>query len=70
VENAQAKVKELNDRFGDWYYVISDEVFQKIHVTREDLFKPQAAEKKEGSAEVDTAPPTSIPLQVPGDIKE
>ena len=25
--------KELNDRFADWYYVISDDVYRKIHLT-------------------------------------
>jgi hypothetical protein len=33
------RVKELNSRFGDWYYVISDEVYKKIHLGRDDIFK-------------------------------
>lgn len=40
------RVKELNERFGDWYYVISDEVYKKIHLGRDDIFK--AAENPAG----------------------
>ena len=53
IQKGKERVKELNDRFADWYYVISDEVYQKIHITRADLFKPK--EKKE-SADGKAAP--------------
>ncbi|REK11396.1 MAG: DUF4340 domain-containing protein [Planctomycetota bacterium] len=46
VKRGQDKVKELNDRFADWYYIISDDVYQKIHLGREDII-----EKKDGGAE-------------------
>lgn len=66
VANAEKRVAELNARFGDWYYVISDEVFQKIHLTSKDLFIPKAAEKKAG----EETPKSSIPLETPDSIKE
>ncbi|MHC5113636.1 MAG: DUF4340 domain-containing protein [Planctomycetota bacterium] len=44
IEEARTKVAELNDRFADWYYVISDDVYQKIRLTRGDLVTPKAAE--------------------------
>lgn len=45
VKAGQKEVKEANERFADWYYVISDDVFRKIHVNREDLIRKK--EKKD-----------------------
>ena len=42
----------MNDRFADWYYVISEDVFTKIHLGRSDVIKT-SAESKEGF-DVDT----------------
>jgi hypothetical protein len=39
VKKGQERVKELNSRFADWYYVISDDVYRKIHLTRSDIVK-------------------------------
>ncbi|MBX7072499.1 MAG: hypothetical protein K1X71_05080, partial [Pirellulales bacterium] len=39
VKKGQEKVKELNDRFADWYYVISDDIYKKVHLTRADIMK-------------------------------
>ena len=50
----QQKVKELNDRFADWYYVISNDSFDKLRISRSALVKSKEkpadkpdAEKKE-----------------------
>ncbi|MCL2118229.1 MAG: DUF4340 domain-containing protein [Planctomycetaceae bacterium] len=37
IETGKRRVQELNLRFADWFFVISDEVFKKIHVTDTDL---------------------------------
>jgi len=34
------RVAELNARFADWYYIISDAEFQKLRLARKDLVKP------------------------------
>ena len=39
VSFAQQHVQELNERFADWYYVISDASYEKMRVTRADLVK-------------------------------
>jgi len=39
VKDGQQKAKDLNDRFADWYYVISDDIFRKIKVSRADIIK-------------------------------
>ncbi|MEX2561116.1 MAG: DUF4340 domain-containing protein, partial [Pirellulales bacterium] len=44
VKKGQERVKELNDRFADWYYIISNDTYVKIHLSREDIVrkKPKA----------------------------
>jgi hypothetical protein len=44
IKNGQTKVKELNDRFADWYFIISDDVYKKIHLGRADIIKVKVAE--------------------------
>lgn len=39
---AEAKVRELNARFAGWYYVISDDEYQKIRLTRSDVVKERS----------------------------
>jgi hypothetical protein len=43
VEKGKKRVAELNDRFGDWYYVISNDVFKKIHLGRKDVVRKKPA---------------------------
>ncbi len=39
VKAAEKKVRELNNRFADWYYVVSDKEYAKIHLGRADIVK-------------------------------
>lgn len=51
VKEAKKKVKDLNERFADWYYVIPEDVYKKIHLSRTDVIKkkaPPAGEKTPG----------------------
>ncbi len=41
IEAGKQKVKELNDRFADWYYVISNDSFDKLRLSRAVLIKPK-----------------------------
>ncbi len=41
LEEGKARVQELNDRFADWYYVISDEVYRQIHLSRDAMVQPK-----------------------------
>jgi hypothetical protein len=55
VKKAQDRVKELNDRFADWYYVISDSEYKKIHLSRADVIKAkEGADKSEDKTGVET----------------
>ena len=46
VKAAQKRVKELNARFADWYYVVSDEEYAKIHLDRAGFVQKKAQEDK------------------------
>lgn len=37
VARAKEKVEKLNKRFADWYYIIDDEEYKKIHISRKDV---------------------------------
>ena len=37
VENGRKLSNDLNERFADWYYVISSDSFEKLHLKRKDL---------------------------------
>ncbi len=42
IDAGKKQVDELNARFGEWYYVISAENFNKLHLRRMDLVKEKA----------------------------
>lgn len=50
IEDGNQKVDELNERFGDWYYVISNEVYQQVHLNLDKLIEKKETkdEAKEG----------------------
>jgi hypothetical protein len=52
IADGKRRVAELNARFADWYYVISDEVYRKIHLGKDEIFKkkekPKDGEAKKG----------------------
>src|SRR5262245_13119751 len=47
-KKVETRVKELNDRFADWYYVVSEDVYKKLRLTRSDIVKESATAKDEG----------------------
>ena len=57
VKAGQQRVKELNDRFADWYFIISDDVYKKIHLGRGDVVKQkEKKEEADGAAKEPAAP--------------
>ncbi|MEI7861571.1 MAG: DUF4340 domain-containing protein [Planctomycetota bacterium] len=48
VKAAQKRVRDLNSRFADWYYVVSDKEYAKIHLNRSGIVQPQGAESASG----------------------
>jgi len=49
VQSAQKRVRELNGRFADWYYVVSDKEYAKIHLGRNSMV--QTSDAKEAPAD-------------------
>jgi hypothetical protein len=63
VKKGQENVKDLNLRFGDWYFVVNDDVFRKIRLSKDKVVKKKEkkAEGAAGAAGKNGAPPTGIP---------
>jgi hypothetical protein len=60
VKKGEDTVKDLNLRFGDWYFVVNDDVFQKLRVSTDKVIKKKDA-KKEADAAGGKTPPAGIP---------
>jgi hypothetical protein len=69
LKKGEETVKDLNLRFGDWYFVVDDDVFQKIRLGREDVVKKKAPAKPEGATPpagvTNPFPPTGAPAGLP-----
>ncbi|MEQ8855532.1 DUF4340 domain-containing protein [Gimesia sp.] len=67
VIKGQERVQELNQRFADWYYVISANSFEKLRMSRKALVEP-ADKPEEGAAKPGAGNPAlGIPgLNLPG----
>jgi hypothetical protein len=72
-EEGRTKVDELNDRFADWYYVITEEDFGKLRLNRDQLVKIKVKEESEEGADKAAAPTgdpaASILNSLPGGLK-
>lgn len=64
IKKGQEAVKELNLRFGDWYFVVNDDVFQKVRVSSDKAIKKKG-KKVDGEA---AGPGNAIPIPagIPG----
>ncbi|MCE9546354.1 MAG: hypothetical protein K8T25_12645, partial [Planctomycetia bacterium] len=51
VAAGKARVAKLNKRFADWYYIIADETYQKIHLGQKEVIQKKAPkdDKKSGA---------------------
>jgi hypothetical protein len=47
IADGKKRVEELNARFADWYYIISDDVYRKIHLNRDEIVKKKEPPKKD-----------------------
>jgi hypothetical protein len=53
IKKGKEQVGKLNERFGDWYYVISNDVYQQVHLGLDKVVKKKEA--KEGEETKDDA---------------
>jgi hypothetical protein len=49
IKKGEERARELNSRFADWYYVVSEETYRKIHLDRNAVIKKKAAETKDAA---------------------
>ena len=45
---AEEEVAKLNARFGDWYYVVAEDVYKKLQLTRTDAIRESQTSKESG----------------------
>lgn len=66
LKKGRENVKDLNLRFGDWYFVVNDDVFRKIRLSKDKVVKKK--EKKADAAAPGTpgAAPAGLPAGIPG----
>lgn len=55
---AKKRVAELNARFADWYYIVSDSEFKRLKIELSDLISNKASSIGQ--------PPTGLPSSIPG----
>ena len=48
LKSAEERVAELNERFGDWYYVVDAESAESLKLSRAELVEPKPADAGEG----------------------
>ena len=63
LDKAKEKVKELNARFADWYYVIPESTYSKLKIERDALFKQDIGESPIG---MPSGGPGAAPGTFPG----
>jgi hypothetical protein len=59
-------VDHLNARFADWFYVISESEYEKIHLTANDLIKKKGAPEQNADGALPPGHPPAGGFQVPG----
>ena len=52
LEAAQRRVRDLNDRFADWYYVIPEDTYTMLRIKRDELLEGSVAPKTQGNPQV------------------
>ncbi len=55
-KKVKERVQQLNERFAEWYYVISDEVYRKIHLGRGDIVRKKTSTSTEGTSAASAHP--------------
>ena len=66
LEEAGKKVRELNQRFADWYYVIPETTYTQLRISRDDLFKGDSKDTPANAPGSAAGLPGGPQLQIPG----
>jgi hypothetical protein len=60
------KARELNERFANYYYLVSNESYEKLVFTAGELTQPKTAEKTEGETGTGSTSGEPPPFNIPG----
>ncbi len=63
LDAAKKKVDELNARFAEWYYVISEAEYKKLHITLAELIQPKSAASATPNPGFNAPPGFNLPGQ-------
>lgn len=64
---AKKKSNELNARFADWYYIVSDSEFKRLKIELSDLIVPKSAAGAAGAGGLPGGLPGGVPgINIPG----
>jgi hypothetical protein len=67
LEKGRENVKDLNLRFGDWYFVVADDVFKKIRLSSDNIVKKKETKTDAAAGTPPTGEtPATTPSVVPG----
>lgn len=58
IKKGKETVQELNERFGDWYYVVDNAEYQRIHLSRDQIVKEKETDE---DADADSGSDTAAP---------
>lgn len=61
IKKGKETVAKLNERFGDWYYVISNDVYQQVHLGIDKIVKKKEAKEDEQQAQAPAAGASGLP---------
>ncbi|HEY2760371.1 MAG TPA: hypothetical protein VGI75_06500 [Pirellulales bacterium] len=64
IKQGEHKAKELNARFADWYYVVGEDTYKKIHLSQSDLIKKKPADDKNAKDGKAAAAPPANPFNL------
>ena len=59
VKDGEQKAKELNARFADWYYVVGEDTYRKIHLGKSDIVKKKPKDTKDSKDSAATSTPNN-----------
>ncbi len=60
LQAAQTRVDALNEKFADWYFVISNDVYEQIHLSRDQIIEPKPTEEQDDQPAANPAVPGSL----------
>jgi len=66
VKKGEQNVKDLNLRFGDWYFVVADDVFQKVRLSSDKVIKKKEKKVEGDAASKEGKGPATLPAGIPG----